>query len=274
MSDAGCIIKGVQRFAEGSSKDEIKSIKKELKEMTATTEHQQRMIEDEHAHQVANARDLTYEAFTELDNNPDLTTEDHHAVSKYILKDAYDITRPELITPEFVKALDNVKEIETYKNIRDLLIDDNDDGGTMRTRLDHARMQLYRSVRFCAENGLPVKAMHKMLESRYIRLKYAVDTLDPCGFAHPFSDEVLSAAALKAAVETIWDSIMPEMDNMCITLERKKPPHGQWNVFKNRLSFLNIVLGDVLGVKIKAINKRSGRYKLEHYTNVGSKDFR
>ncbi|KAG0287703.1 hypothetical protein BGZ98_004533, partial [Dissophora globulifera] len=251
MSEAGCVVKGVQRFADGSSGAEIKSITKKMEQIEESTASQLAKIKAEYAQQIANARDLTYETFTELNNSPMKTQDEHHAVSKYLLMEAYDITDPKVITPCFVDAFDDAKEKDVFKNICALLTDD---GSTMQSKLDHVRMQLQWSVRYCNDVGLPIKALHKVLEARYIKLKYAVDIMVPCGFTLPFSEDVVSASTLKAAIETLWDSIMSDIDNICTTLGRRKPTHGKWADFKNRLSFLNCILGDILGVKIKAVD--------------------
>ncbi|KAG0258559.1 hypothetical protein BG011_003226 [Mortierella polycephala] len=111
------------------------------------------MIEEELHQQIAIAPRLTYEAFVKLREASDMTPSDKHAMSKYLLTDAYDTTAPSVITPEWVKTYDNKQEKRVYKDLRAL---STIDGGTMQGRLDAVQQQERLSLGYCVDNGLDI----------------------------------------------------------------------------------------------------------------------
>ncbi|KAG0247224.1 hypothetical protein BG011_001838 [Mortierella polycephala] len=231
MVDAGSTVHGVEGRA---AKDNpiLESQKEKLE-----------MIKDEHTQQVADAKYLTKDDFLKLHRASELTPADKHAVSKYLLMNAYDITAPEIVAPQWVKTYDNEWEKRVYKNLRDML-------GAVQRPERFSQMH-YGSI----DEGILSQALHKLAESRYVKLRYAVDIMMPCRFADTFAHNKVPAQELRDSIDTIWGDIVDEMGNMCMTLGKEKPRHNNWT-FKNQLGFLNTALYDVLDMKIMVANKR------------------
>ncbi|KAI7816423.1 hypothetical protein BC939DRAFT_469147 [Gamsiella multidivaricata] len=180
---------------------------------------------------------------------------------------AYDITVPEIATPQWVETYDNEWEKRVYKDLRALSVARGDTIQDMLgavQRRERLSQMYYSSI----DEGIPSQALHKLAESRYVKLRYAVDIMMPCGFADTFAHNKVPAQELRDSIDTIWGDIVGEMGNMCTTLGKEKPRHNNWT-FKNQLGFLNTVLYDVLSMKIMAVNKRRTIYELRHFSNVG-----
>ncbi|KAF8949091.1 hypothetical protein BGZ46_005207, partial [Entomortierella lignicola] len=249
MVDAGCIIQGVQGHV-AKNHPVIKSQKEILER-----------IKEERYQQIAGAENLTHEDFMDLRELPELEPADKYAVSKYLLMKAYDVSTPDVVTPEWVKAYDNEQEKRIYRNLRSLSTTAN--GTTMEARLETVRQREEASLGFCPKTRVP----HNLEDSRYVKLQYAVDIMITCGFTDIFTGDRVPAQTLKGNINRIWDGVMKEMDNTCTTLGRKRPTHNNWTS-KNQIGFLNMVLFDVLGVKIVGVNHRSAKYELRHCSKV------
>ncbi|KAF9998926.1 hypothetical protein BGZ80_006686 [Entomortierella chlamydospora] len=253
MLDVGCKIIGVQGHA---AKDN--SFLKSRKEKLA-------IIKEEEHEQIANAKCLTEEDFDRLYRVSELTASKKSAITKYLLMKAYDITTPEIVDSQWVQKYNNEKEKSVYKNLRALST-----AGrvTLQAGLDAIRQQEQISLSFCINNGRLCQIPHKLKDSRYVKLKYAMVILDPCGFTSLLPSNMVSVDALQDGVNAIWGDISEEMSNICTTLGKPMPMRRDWK-FRNKLDFLNIVLKHVLGVHIVSINKRRTAYNLKHLSNVG-----
>ncbi|KAF9895881.1 hypothetical protein BX616_008636, partial [Lobosporangium transversale] len=219
-------------------------------------------IKDERHQQIANARSLSYEDFIELCELPELTHADKYAVSKYRLMKAYNITTPDIVTPEWVKDYDNEKEKSVYKNLCSLYTTNST---TLEDRLEAVRQREEARLGLCPKT----KVHHNLEGSRYVKLQYAADIMTSCGFTDVFASNTVQAQTLKEGIRRIWEGVLKEMDNTRTALDRKKPTHNNW-IFKHQLGYLNNILHDVLGVKIVGVNKRCAKYHLVHYSKVAS----
>ncbi|KAF9151526.1 hypothetical protein BGX21_002169 [Mortierella sp. AD011] len=174
-------------------------------------------VKEERYHQIASAENLTHENFMYLRELPELEPADKHAVSKYLLVKVYDVSTPDVVTPEWVKAYDNEQERRIYRNLRSLSTTANE--ATIEARLEAVRQREEASLGFCPKTRVP----HNLEDSRYVKLQYAVDIMITCGFTDIFTGDRVPAQTLKGNINMIWDGVMKEMDNTCTTLGRKRP---------------------------------------------------
>ncbi|KAF8964309.1 hypothetical protein BGZ46_000793 [Entomortierella lignicola] len=220
----------------------------------------QRELESNHYQQIANARELDAEELLELYNKSEKTSADRYALLKYSLSECYNVISTDIITAKWVETYDNKQERSIYKNICAL---NNLPGENLEDKLEVVRQREDARLKCSSTTRVP----HLIEKSQYVKLQYAVDIMMACGFESIFSKNTVESSTLKCGIDRIWINILEEMDNICTTLDRKKPIHSDWK-FKNQLMFLNNVLKDVLGVKMVGINNRRMLYKLQHYSKV------
>jgi hypothetical protein len=250
--DVGCTVQGEKEVVSTDHR-----ILKSEKETFDT-------IKKEQHHQIAHAQDLTSHALDRLCEAREITLPERHAMSKYRLMAAYKIDDPSIITPDWVALYDNDRERRIYNNLCALSI------GAMQDDLDGVQQKERLLLVFSIENGYDTRVPHRLSESQYIQLKYAVDILTTCGFSEVFSDVTIPAQAFKESIDHLWESGKDGLQCMCTTLGLKMPTSKNM-VFKSKKGFLSDrVLYEVLGVKIISANKRRTEYRLKHYSNVGS----
>ncbi|KAF9549519.1 hypothetical protein EC957_003469 [Mortierella hygrophila] len=121
-------------------------------------------------------------------------------MSKYRLMAAYKIDDPSIITPDWVALYDNDRERRIYNNLCVLSI------GAMKDDLDGVQQKERLSLAFSIENGYDTRVPHRISESQYIQLKYAVDILTTCGFSEVSSDVTIPAQAFKESIDHLWES--------------------------------------------------------------------
>ncbi|KAF9177631.1 hypothetical protein BGZ49_005586 [Haplosporangium sp. Z 27] len=168
MVHAGCTIQSAQGGSNAGA--QILKLQKEKQEM----------IKLERCTQIANAKPLTREAFAELCDIEKLEPEKKHAVERYRLMATYNLNASEAITAEWVKKYNDKWEKSVYRN---LCILNADTGTNMKNSLKEIHQQEALFYQYCRDTGQDARALHSIVESRYIRLKYAVDDiLNPCGF--------------------------------------------------------------------------------------------
>ncbi|KAF9344332.1 hypothetical protein BGX26_004516 [Mortierella sp. AD094] len=227
MLDVGCEIIGVQgHAAKGNSF--LKSRKEKLT-----------IIKREEHEQIANANCLTQEDFDRLYRASEITASDRSAVTKYLLMKAYDITAPEIVDSQWVQKYNNEKEKSVYKNLRALSMAG---GVNLQAGLNALRQQEQISLSFCISNGRLCQIPHKLKDSRYVKLKYAVDILIPCGFTSLLPSNTVTVYVLHVGINAIWGNISEEMSNICTTLEKPMPVRHDWQ-FRNKLDFLEVCAG-------------------------------
>ncbi|KAF9196902.1 hypothetical protein BGZ49_002671 [Haplosporangium sp. Z 27] len=253
MLHAGCTIQSAQ----GDSAEGVQFLR--LQKET------QEKIVWERCERIAKARRLTQEEFDKICDIENLNPDDKYAVVRYRLMTAYDLSPSEAITPEWVKKYNDKWEKSVYKNLSTL---NRGIGVDMQIRLDEIHQQEKLSYQYYRETGQDAKALDAITRSRYIRLKYVVDILNPCGFTSILPSNIVSAERLRIGIETIWDGLVKDIPNMCTTLNKRRPTTKIWK-FRYKLDFLNSVLNEVLGVKIVSSDSRRTKYYLNHYSKVG-----
>ncbi|KAK3811670.1 MAG: hypothetical protein J3R72DRAFT_530179 [Linnemannia gamsii] len=255
MQDAGCVVHDAKGGGDALVAKAIESKHAEVKR--------------EHSLCVANARCLTPEEYTKLQDTIDTASvDDRHAMTKYTLMRTYHITTKETVTPEWVLAHDIEHEKKIYRNLRALSLSDN--GSTMQERLDMLCRYDLLSLVSGIENREYIQVPHQISDSRGVPLKYAVEILLACGFTDVFADNTVSADDIKKQVGEIWGAAFQDkQEHICTTLKLRKPTHNNWT-FKNQLSFMNTILYNVLGARVVAVNRRNASYRLAHYSTVGT----
>ena len=154
-------------------------------------------------------------------------------------------------------------EKSVFKNLCAL----NPINGTMLDSLSAIQQKEEVSLNYCT-NARPSQIPHRLIDSQYVKLKYAVGISTSCGFTDPFSRARIEAKALKDSVDLMWNMIQNEMHSICTNIERKMPINNKWS-FKSKLEFLNTVLKRILGLKIGTANSRRTEYIIKHTSNVG-----
>ncbi|KAF8954707.1 hypothetical protein BGZ46_002837, partial [Entomortierella lignicola] len=240
MLDVGCTVQSTQgSSAEGA---QFLEFQKEAQEN----------IEWERCEKIAKARRLTQEVFNKMCNIENLDPDDKYAVERYCLMTAYDLNPSKAITPEWAKKYNDKWEKSVYKNLsilnKGMAVD-------IRMGLDEIHQREKLAYQYYRETGQDAKALDAVTRSRYIRLKYAVDILNPCGFTNVFPSNIISVETLRNGIETIWDGILKDIPNICTTLGKRRPATKLWK-FKYKLDFLNAILNEVLGVKIVSHDHR------------------
>ncbi|KAG0302374.1 hypothetical protein BGZ98_007577 [Dissophora globulifera] len=137
-------------------------------------------IEEERQRQIPNAPELTREAFMDLCEASELTAADKHAMHKFALMEAYDVPAGSghIVTPQWVKMYDSDQEKAIYKNIRAL---SEPSGATTQDRMRFLRQQEQLSSQCSIETKSSTQTLHKLANSQFIKLSYAVDIMDRCG---------------------------------------------------------------------------------------------
>ncbi|KAG0248749.1 hypothetical protein BG011_009935 [Mortierella polycephala] len=190
------------------------------------------------------------------------------SVYKHTLMRSYDVKSHDIVTATWVETYDNRREKEIYKNLVAL---STDVGPSLQECLRVVKQRedlgLHHSVR-----GAPsVEAHSKVERSQYVKLEFLVGIMVACGYEDTIATDEVLAKDLKERIDGIWADLESKMSDICTSIKKRKPTSNNW-AFKNKLAFVNMVLYEVLGVKIKTdkSNKRRTRYSLKHHSNVGS----
>ncbi|KAG0258755.1 hypothetical protein BGZ95_004879, partial [Linnemannia exigua] len=183
-------------------------------------------------------------------NTRELTLPERHAMSKHRLMAAYNIDDPSIITPKWVFFYDNDRQRRIYNNLCALST------GAMQDDPDYVKQKGQLSLAFSIENGYDIRVPHRLSESQYVLLKYAVDILTACGFSEPFSEDTVPVQALKNSIDLLWETSKDGLKYMRTTLGLKMSTSKNMT-FKNKKGFLSDrVLYEVLGAKIISTNKQ------------------
>ncbi|KAG0367725.1 hypothetical protein BGX24_003110 [Mortierella sp. AD032] len=257
MTQAGCIVTG-----RGDKLPRGHPIPKELKEKEkeiAAAWHQQ----------IASAVAISPDEFKRLSHKTqELYPDQRASVHRFALMRAYNVQEHSTITEEWVRAYDKPHEKECYRNLMAL---SQSCGSSLRSWLEAIQqredLDLDDSLR-----GPTTADAHSSLErSQFVKLGYVADILLVCGFEDPFATNEVSAKDLKSRVDVIWAELESKMAQICTSLNMRTPRSKSYT-FKSKLAFINTVLLEVLGAKIKS--SRSNKYNmffgLAHYSSVGS----
>lgn len=254
MKGAGCTIKGV----DDSDGDTSHYVDIKVHEETIASNINRK---------IASAPVVDLDQYEELLNRRGKTNAspyDDFAIQKYYLTHAYNLDPDHAITEEWVASYNSEKEIEIYSNLCAIRLGIepglSDLRATERASLDY----------FDRDEDLITKSIDRRANSQYVRLKIACDMLTMCGFGGPFSKENISDQILKSNFENKWKVIAPNIQLICTALKVRKPTYKAWT-FRNKLYFVNSILGLVLGLKVAATDNKRRSYKIEHTSNVGSK---
>ncbi|KAG0246947.1 hypothetical protein BG011_002245, partial [Mortierella polycephala] len=199
MLAAGCSIRGV-------------AVAKEIDvdPILEALQDNRKAVREQHCQQISSAKNLAHEDFERLQVRSDTTLPERHAMSKFLLMEAYNITHSSIVTPKWVNTYDNDCEKRFDKNLRALQMS----GGTIQESLEFVYQR--EQILLCEyiASGNETRAQHKLASSQYLQLKIAAELLTACGFTDVFSKEKTSSEALKNKVDTHWETLKDEMENM------------------------------------------------------------
>ncbi|KAF9083813.1 hypothetical protein BGX23_011089 [Mortierella sp. AD031] len=183
---------------------------------------------------------------------------------------AYDVQEHGTITKEWVRTYDKPHEKECYRNLMAL---SPSCGPSLRSCLEAMQQREDLGLDYSLQGPTTADAHSRLERSQFVKLGYVVDILLACGFEDPFATNEVPVEDLKSRVDGIWAELESKMTQICTSLKKRRPRSSDWT-FKNRLAFINTVLLDVLGAKIKSSgsNKHNMFFGLTHYSSVGSAD--
>ncbi|KAF9536450.1 hypothetical protein EC957_010929, partial [Mortierella hygrophila] len=219
--------------------------------------------------QIASAGAISLDEFERLSHGTrELDSDQRASVDRFALMRAYDVQDHDTITEEWVRTYDKPHEKECYRNLKVL---SPSYGSSLRSCLEVMQRWDDLGLDYSLKRPTTAKAHSKLERSQFVKLGYVVDTLLVCGFNDPFATNEVPAEDLKSRVDGIWTELESKMTQICTSLKIRRPRSTRCT-FKSKLAFINTVLYEVLGAKIGTpeSNKHRTRYRLKHYSSVGS----
>ncbi|KAF9177092.1 hypothetical protein BGZ51_009201 [Haplosporangium sp. Z 767] len=221
-------------------------------------------LDDDNKHGIPD--DLYHRMLSDM--RGELSAAQRASVYKHALMRSYDVKSHDIVTATWVETYDNRRGKEICKN---LVVLSTNVGPSLQKCLRVVKQRgdlgLHHSVR-----GTPSAEAHSKVErSQYVKLEFVVGTMVACGYEDTFATNEVLAKNLKERIDGIWADLESKMSDICTSIKKRKPTSNNWT-FKNKFAFVNMVLYEVLGVKIKTdkSNRRRTRYCLKHHSNVGS----
>ncbi|KAG0079244.1 hypothetical protein BGZ90_003201 [Linnemannia elongata] len=181
---------------------------------------------------------------------------------------AYDVQGYGTITEEWVRTYDKPHEKECYRNLMAL---SPSYGPSLRSCLEVMQQRENLGLDYSLKEPTTADAHSGLERSRFVKLGYVVDILLACGFEDPFATNEVPVEDLKSRVDGIWAELESKMTQICSSLKKRRP-RSTSRTFKSKLAFINTVLFDILGAKIRTpeSNGRRTKYCLKHCSSVGS----
>ena len=177
---------------------------------------------------------IDFEEYTRLEAKNSRSSEDRYLLAKYKLIEAYRLKDASLLTPGWIEKFSSPREMAVYKNLAEL----NDDPD-----LSILRQNERLGLRFGQERHDAIGVIQTLDNSRYIKLKFAKEILETCGFDSPFESREVVAGELKKRVDRYWlqDSRENKVRDICTKLKIRCPTYAVWD-YKNKKNLMNNIL--------------------------------
>lgn len=257
MTRAGCIATGRgDRFPRGHSIP--KELKEEEKEIAAAW-HQQ----------IASACETSPDEFEMLSRGTrELDSDQRASLHRFALMRAYDIQGYDTITKEWARTYDKPHVKECYRN---LIVLSPSYGLSLRSCLEVIQQREDFGLDYSLQGPTTADAHSRLERSPFVKLGYVVDILLACGSEDTLATNEVPVDDLKNRIDGIWAGLESKVMQICTSLKKRRPRSTDWT-FKSKLAFINTVLLEVLGAKIRTpeSNKRRTKYCLQHCWSVGS----
>ena len=257
MTRTGYIVTG-----RGDSLPRGHSIPKELKE-------EEKEIAAAWHQQIASAGAISPDEFERLSRGTrELDSDQRASVHRFALMRAYDVQEHGTITKEWVRTYDKPHEKECYRNLMAL---SPSYGPSLRSYLEVMQQQEDFGLDYSLQGPTTADAHSRLERSRFVKLGYVVDIFLACRFEDTFATNEITVEDLKNRIDGVWAGLESKMTQICTSLKKRRPRFTDWT-FKSKIAFINTVLLEVLGAKIRTpeSNKRRTKYYLKRCSSVGS----
>ncbi|KAF8967580.1 hypothetical protein BGZ46_000130, partial [Entomortierella lignicola] len=254
VKDAGGLVRGIDK---SPALDSNSNLSKDIKRLEAEIQ----VNKDEKIALAPNIGFLKYEELRNRQGSPNEHESDKYSIRKYYLQNTFKLKDNFDMTAEWVGLYNSEKEIEVYQNLCKI------QGGIESSlRNEQAREREILDL-IDSDASKTVQSIDQRAESKYTRLKYATDMLHICGFKDVFSKDIVSRKTIEGNLERAWPEIIAKIDKICTTLDIPQPTHKKWE-FRYQMLFMRRVMEPVLGLIVKATNKHSHSFEIEHHSNV------